>query len=511
MDAHEVPPGDFVTVRSSSPMARDSSSSSSSSSSSAAGGHTSTLPRGGRALVPISTRSYDVSGWDFKFLQFNHIYGCRNACDEDFDKSVRSVVRMRGPKTFKEVEGIVGGFLVARGCNRQCGIANGEAYGLLRRYDSAGDSSFAPSVSTVSVWQASSGAVPESQLESGARECSVDTGPAGKVYGVPAARLGVFSGKSTARPTSGRWKGVLGGGEIGGWSELWGGRRTKGTVGEVLSGLSSGERKLYAGFKDDDSQDGNFELPVSRREKRSAIGRTGFVGGAPPSSNDTSLPAVPASFGQSIECRPPVVPKRRFDDDDRVNLEGVRVGSSPPSEVVEWSTSPGCHFEPRERLPVDDGRKMLAVSEVPDTYSEVSCPPPMKVVEGGDSRMELGGGRSSEVDGLGDSRWAAPSGVEVSLPSTGVSGDGVGVWVPSTPVDRSSPPPLLVDIGMLECLEDMEAGNDVPAVADDDRSKEGLNLVVERLLRLVQEHEERIDRLEAEVRNLRVAGGKGDA
>jgi len=159
MDARKVPPGDFVTVRSSSPMARDSSSSSSSSSS--AGGHTSALPRGGRALVPITTRSYDVSGWDFGFLQFNHVYGCRNACDEDFDKCVRIVVPNKGPRTYKEVEGIVGGFLGARGCHEQCGVANGEAFGLLRRYDSAGDSSFAPAASTVSVWAASFGEVSE--------------------------------------------------------------------------------------------------------------------------------------------------------------------------------------------------------------------------------------------------------------------------------------------------------------------------------------------------------------
>ncbi|KAG0130637.1 hypothetical protein HOY82DRAFT_452956, partial [Tuber indicum] len=135
---------------------------------------------------------------------------------------------------------------------------------------------------TVSVWQASSGVVPESQLESGARECSVDTGPAGRVYGMPAARLGVFAGMEKARPTSGRWKGVQDGGVVGDWSTLWGGARTKMTgPGELLSGLSSGERKLYAGYRDDDSRDGDFELPMKRGAVRPATGRTRILGGTP--------------------------------------------------------------------------------------------------------------------------------------------------------------------------------------------------------------------------------------
>ncbi|KAG0130632.1 hypothetical protein HOY82DRAFT_452389, partial [Tuber indicum] len=123
---------------------------------------------------------------------------------------------------------------------------------------------------TVSVWPASSGVVPESQLESGARECSVDTGPAGRVYGMPAERLGVFAGKEKARPTSGKWKGVQSGGVTGGCG-----------AGELFSGLSSGERKLYAGYRDDDLRDGDFELPMKRGAVRSSIGRTRVLGGPP--------------------------------------------------------------------------------------------------------------------------------------------------------------------------------------------------------------------------------------
>ncbi|KAG0126925.1 hypothetical protein HOY82DRAFT_614309 [Tuber indicum] len=156
MDSRKVSPEDFVSVRASPEMARDSSSSSSSSSlciSESGMPALNTLPQGGRALVPITTRLFDVLG----------------------------TVRSMGPRTYKEVKGIVGGFLVAQVCARECGIANREAFGLLRRYNSAGELSFQPSGtvrSSTSMWAERVSVVEESQLGAVVRDWSCGAGGA---------------------------------------------------------------------------------------------------------------------------------------------------------------------------------------------------------------------------------------------------------------------------------------------------------------------------------------------
>ncbi|KAG0130639.1 hypothetical protein HOY82DRAFT_459890, partial [Tuber indicum] len=122
---------------------------------------------------------------------------------------------------------------------------------------------------STSVWAERTSVVGESQLEAHTREWSRGASGA-TIHGVPVERVSSFRG--------GDWDRLGPGGKM-----VW--------SGAGLEGLSSGERKLYVGFRDDDSADGDYESPLKRRAARPAAPPTRSRAGTP-------LPAIPLSTGR---------------------------------------------------------------------------------------------------------------------------------------------------------------------------------------------------------------------